>query len=359
MRKAIELNPKNAQALNYLGYTYAEAGNHLDEAERLVKRALAIEPEDGFYVDSLGWVYYRKGEYGKAAEQLEKAVNLTGDDPTITEHLGDAYAKLGRDRAGRATVRRRAPADHGPGADGAAQGKIASPAQCRQRQSLIRCARIRASEAVRRASLAALRGYAALALAVCQLSACALIRRAPSKHSRRSPATTELLAALADRERVLHSMQSGAIMEYSAADGHHFRTHEEIALARPASMRVEAVAPFGATMVLAATDAGRLMIFDPSKNVLMSGGANAATLERFVRIPLAPPAAVDLLMGLAPDPAQLVTPPDSVSDTEGMTVALWHIGDGGTRELGFMPAGSWRWCASATRRARSVRGSLQ
>ena len=37
-----------------------------------------------------------KGEYGKAAEQLEKAVNLTGDDPTITEHLGDAYAKLGR-----------------------------------------------------------------------------------------------------------------------------------------------------------------------------------------------------------------------------------------------------------------------
>ena len=94
--QAIELNPKNAQALNYLGYTYAEDGNHLDEAERLVKRALAIEPEDGFYVDSLGWVYYQKGEYGKAAEQLEKAVNLTGDDPTITEHLGDAYSKLGR-----------------------------------------------------------------------------------------------------------------------------------------------------------------------------------------------------------------------------------------------------------------------
>ena len=109
-----------------------------------------------------------------------------------------------------------------------------------------------------------------------------------------------MLAALADRERSLRSMQSGAIMEYSAADGHHFRTHEEIALARPASMRVEAVAPFGATMVLAADDAGRLMIFDPSKNVLMSGGANAATLERYVRIPLAPPAAVDLLMGLAP-----------------------------------------------------------
>jgi outer membrane lipoprotein-sorting protein len=184
-------------------------------------------------------------------------------------------------------------------------------------------------------------GSAVLALAICQLSACALTGSAPSAvtpaaTTAASPATTAMLAALANRERSLRSMQSGAIMEYSAADGHHFRTHEEIALARPASMRVEAVAPFGATMVLAADDAGRLMIFDPSKNILMSGGANAATLERYVRIPLAPQAAVDLLMGLAPDAAQLATPPDSVSDTEGMTIALWRLGDGGTRELGFI-----------------------
>jgi outer membrane lipoprotein-sorting protein len=183
-------------------------------------------------------------------------------------------------------------------------------------------------------------GSAVLALAICQLSACALTASAPAvtpgATAAASPATTAMLAALADRERSLRSMQSGAIMEYSAADGHHFRTHEEIALARPASMRVEAVAPFGATMVLAADDAGRLRIFDPSKNVLMSGGANAATLERYVRIPLAPPAAVDLLMGLAPDPAELATPPGSVSDTEGMTVALWRLSDGGTRELGFV-----------------------
>ena len=144
-----------------------------------------------------------------------------------------------------------------------------------------------------------------------------------------------MLAALAERERSLHSVQSGAIMEYSAADGQHFRTHEEIALVRPASMRVEAVAPFGATMVLAADDAGRLMIFDPSKNVLMSGSANAATLARYVRIPLEPPAAVDLLMGLAPDPAAVATPPDSVRDTEGMTIMSWRLADGGMRELGF------------------------
>src|SRR5580704_1104636 len=202
-------------------------------------------------------------------------------------------------------------------------------------------------EPLRRLALELLRGSwrtvvgaGALTLAICQLSSCALTTHGPSAPSRArpvsvTPAITPMLAALAAHERSLHSMQSGAIMEYSAADGHHFRTHEEIALARPASMRVEAVAPFGTTMLLAADDAGRLMIFNPSQNVLMSGSANAATLERFVRIPLAPPAAVDLLMGIAPDPAELATPPDSVTDTEGMTVALWHMSNGGTRELGF------------------------
>jgi Flp pilus assembly protein TadD len=101
MRRAIELNPSNAPALNYLGYSYAEAGKRLDEAEKLIRRALAIEPEDGFYVDSLGWVYYQRGEYRLAVDQLERAVNLTGNDPTITEHLGDAYGKVGKVRDAR------------------------------------------------------------------------------------------------------------------------------------------------------------------------------------------------------------------------------------------------------------------
>jgi len=44
----------------------------------------------------LGWVYYQKGDYKRAIEQLEMAVNITNNDPTITEHLGDAYRKVGK-----------------------------------------------------------------------------------------------------------------------------------------------------------------------------------------------------------------------------------------------------------------------
>jgi len=96
MEKSIELNPKNAAALNYLGYTWAEIGVELDKAEKMIRQAIALEPNDGFYLDSLAWVYYQRGDFKKAVEQLEHAVELAGEDPTVTEHLADAYQKLGR-----------------------------------------------------------------------------------------------------------------------------------------------------------------------------------------------------------------------------------------------------------------------
>jgi Flp pilus assembly protein TadD len=61
----------------------------------LIQRALQLEPNDGFYIDSLGWVYFQKGDYARAVEQLERAVAITVDDPTIIEHLGDAYVRFG------------------------------------------------------------------------------------------------------------------------------------------------------------------------------------------------------------------------------------------------------------------------
>jgi Flp pilus assembly protein TadD len=92
----LELNPDNGPALNFLGYTLAERGENLDEAEKLIRRALEIHPNDGFFVDSLGWVYYQRGEYPAAVRELERASKLAGSDPVISEHLADAYVKVGR-----------------------------------------------------------------------------------------------------------------------------------------------------------------------------------------------------------------------------------------------------------------------
>ncbi|OQY01271.1 MAG: hypothetical protein B6I26_05290 [Desulfobacteraceae bacterium 4572_130] len=91
MKQVIKLKPNNATALNYLGYTYADAGINLDIAEQLILKAMGIKPNDGFITDSMGWVYFKKGLFSKAVRFLEKAASLIAFDPVILEHLGDAY----------------------------------------------------------------------------------------------------------------------------------------------------------------------------------------------------------------------------------------------------------------------------
>ncbi len=93
MRSILEIEPDHAEALNYIGYTYAEQGVRLDEALSLIEKAAKLRPDSGYITDSLGWVYFQKGQYDEAIRYLEKATVLTPDDPTINEHLGDAYFK--------------------------------------------------------------------------------------------------------------------------------------------------------------------------------------------------------------------------------------------------------------------------
>lgn len=92
MKKVIALNPQDAQALNFIGYTYAEMGINLEEALSYLNRAVSIRPDDGFILDSLGWLYFKMKKYDDAVRYLKEAMALVEDDSTITEHLGDAYA---------------------------------------------------------------------------------------------------------------------------------------------------------------------------------------------------------------------------------------------------------------------------
>jgi tetratricopeptide (TPR) repeat protein len=96
MRALLALNPDHADALNFVGYVYADRNVHLDEAERFVRRALDLKPRSAHILDSLGWLHYRKGEYVRAVEVLERADAIAGPEPTILDHLGDAYRAAAR-----------------------------------------------------------------------------------------------------------------------------------------------------------------------------------------------------------------------------------------------------------------------
>ena len=95
-RTALKLKPDQPQVLNYLGYSYVEKKQNMDEALDMIQRAVKARPDDGYVTDSLGWVYYRLGKYDQAVVQMEHAVELTPADPTINDHLGDVYWAVGR-----------------------------------------------------------------------------------------------------------------------------------------------------------------------------------------------------------------------------------------------------------------------
>ena len=96
LKKALELYPDQPLVLNYLGYSWVDQHMNLDEAFRMLKRAVEQRPTDGYIVDSLGWAYYRLGRYDEAVRILERAVELKASDPVINDHLGDAYWRTGR-----------------------------------------------------------------------------------------------------------------------------------------------------------------------------------------------------------------------------------------------------------------------
>lgn len=95
-QEALKLSPDQPYVLNYLAYTWVDKREHLDQALKMLEKAVDERPEEGFIVDSLGWAYYQLGNYKKAVGYLERAVELQPEDPTLNDHLGDVYWKVGR-----------------------------------------------------------------------------------------------------------------------------------------------------------------------------------------------------------------------------------------------------------------------
>ncbi len=93
---ALKINPDRADVLNYLGYSWIEKGQHLDQAVAMLEKARALRPMDGFIADSVGWAYFRLGRYQDAVRTLEEAVQLAPGAADVNDHLGDAYWRVGR-----------------------------------------------------------------------------------------------------------------------------------------------------------------------------------------------------------------------------------------------------------------------
>jgi tetratricopeptide (TPR) repeat protein len=89
LRALLARDPKDANALNSLGYMFADRGERLDEAVELLQRATQIEPGNPSFLDSLGWAYFKRGNLELADKPLTEAAAQQPDNSVIQDHLGD------------------------------------------------------------------------------------------------------------------------------------------------------------------------------------------------------------------------------------------------------------------------------
>jgi len=88
LRRILEIDPENADALNALGYTLTDRTGRHAEALLLIEKALALKPDEPAFIDSMGWVQYRLKNYEVAIDYLRRALSLFQNDE-VAAHLGE------------------------------------------------------------------------------------------------------------------------------------------------------------------------------------------------------------------------------------------------------------------------------
>jgi tetratricopeptide (TPR) repeat protein len=94
-RAAAKRWPGSAMALNALGYTLADRTDQYEEAEKLIRKALAMNPQSPAIIDSLGWVLYKLDQSEESLAELQRAFEGM-NDPEIAAHLVEVLAELER-----------------------------------------------------------------------------------------------------------------------------------------------------------------------------------------------------------------------------------------------------------------------
>ncbi len=88
--------PDDPNLLNQRAWEWEEQGTHLDGALAAAQKAVSLSPDNGSMQDTLGCVYLKLNQPDRALPVLQQAAKLTNNEPSVCQHLGDAYLAGGR-----------------------------------------------------------------------------------------------------------------------------------------------------------------------------------------------------------------------------------------------------------------------
>jgi Flp pilus assembly protein TadD len=99
LEKAVKDDPKNANAYNFLGFSYRKLGD-FDKAFENYERALALEPGHLGANEYIGEAYLETGNLGKAEEHLAVLERLCPEGCEERDDLSQAVAAYKADHGG-------------------------------------------------------------------------------------------------------------------------------------------------------------------------------------------------------------------------------------------------------------------
>ena len=92
LKSILELDSKNANTLNALGYSLTIHTNRYNEAFRMIELAYQFDPGNAAILDSLAWIYFKKNKYIEALKHIE-ASYIRDQDIEIVEHYCEILIK--------------------------------------------------------------------------------------------------------------------------------------------------------------------------------------------------------------------------------------------------------------------------
>ena len=95
LKKILEIDPNNVEALNALGYTLLNNPSRYSEAEKFLGKALALEPNEAVIIDSYGWLQFKLGNFEAALKYLQQAYEKQPENE-IAAHLAEVLWVLDR-----------------------------------------------------------------------------------------------------------------------------------------------------------------------------------------------------------------------------------------------------------------------
>ena len=94
IEKILEVDSKNADAYNFLGYSLVERNTDMEKAYEYLSMAIKLSPENGYIRDSLGWYFFKKGDVKRALIEMNRAVKLVDNDMAINKHMAIILSEL-------------------------------------------------------------------------------------------------------------------------------------------------------------------------------------------------------------------------------------------------------------------------